>query len=459
MPGLVIQHASDATSSEVRVRAVKTICLLLQSSKTIGVLRPILPHMGNLIHDKVEKVRLAVVRMLRLIKDEVPTLKFYHIVPEANLVAQLEQEGLTNMTGSVASALTGLMANTLLPQGVDASGSKQCAKAINFLSNHPQAARVFFRNVAQHLSVKSVVAFICQLFKLLNLAVWNEMNAKVSATQGQKRRRYRQSESGAETGDIEIDSTEGLVISSANTGLMASLSEAINDLWDSITNALILKENADYEQALIKKFSGDPLLVILTHFERKSRLAATKDDDEGHSVKEDCRRVCAAVLRCAGRLRPSVVRGLESHVASTIKRLSDNDDVYGNSRQLTTCFALMCLWGMRDLVGITLAASIEAAFERDYSLHYDEPRSSHSRKRRTAGPSDRKGDDVLSSSDLSPLRALTILGEILSGSEASSIAARESLLASEVASAALESALQRALRHAELLLAGRNVSI
>ena len=76
---IIVRHASDASSSAVRAAAVNAVTILLEEGKTHAVLRSLLPSVGNLIHDKVQKVRLAVVHMLLVIK-RLRGIKYYNVV-------------------------------------------------------------------------------------------------------------------------------------------------------------------------------------------------------------------------------------------------------------------------------------------------------------------------------------------------------------------------------------------
>ena len=65
---IIMKHANDSSSAAVRAQAVKGITLLLDAPASHGVLRPLLPLIGNHIHDSVERVRLACVRLLLKLK-------------------------------------------------------------------------------------------------------------------------------------------------------------------------------------------------------------------------------------------------------------------------------------------------------------------------------------------------------------------------------------------------------
>ena len=91
---IVAEHASDSSSSAVRAAAVNSISLLLEAEESHAVLRALLPSIGNLIHDKVERVRLATVKLLLQVK-KIKSIKYYHVVPVEHLQARLAEEGET----------------------------------------------------------------------------------------------------------------------------------------------------------------------------------------------------------------------------------------------------------------------------------------------------------------------------------------------------------------------------
>jgi condensin-2 complex subunit G2 len=77
---IVVQHASDKSSLAVRAGAVHVISLLLEAGESHAVLRALLPSIGNLINDKVERVQLATVKLLLQVK-KIRGIKYYHGVP------------------------------------------------------------------------------------------------------------------------------------------------------------------------------------------------------------------------------------------------------------------------------------------------------------------------------------------------------------------------------------------
>jgi len=231
----VAEHASDASSSAVRAAAVNSISLLLEAEESHAVLRALLPLIGNLIHDKVERVRLATVKLLLQVK-KINGIKYYHIVPVEHLQGRLAEEGTPNPHGPVASALTELMINSYCPQGPNVSGTDQVKRTIAFLTADPLAAYVFYSNVASHLSVGSVAKLAAMLLRCLCASVDTDKAkmAELQAKKGKKRRRYgKQQDNDEEDDDGEDGET---TLTAANTSLMASLARTICCLWESVSS-------------------------------------------------------------------------------------------------------------------------------------------------------------------------------------------------------------------------------
>ena len=177
---IVMRHAKDASSSAVRVQAVNGISDLLDANggASHGVLRNLLPFLGDLIHDRVEKVRLATVRLLLKLKT-LKGFKYYHTVPSNHLLARLaeEGEGVKDPRGAVASGLTKLLSNSYFPQGKNIKGSEQMRRTLHFLEENRKAARVFYSNIAFHLEIRSTCKMIAMLVKTLRLAVERDLDS------------------------------------------------------------------------------------------------------------------------------------------------------------------------------------------------------------------------------------------------------------------------------------------
>lgn len=420
---------------------MNAITALLEAPQSHAVLREILPSVGNLIHDKAEAVRLAVVRMLIRIKT-IPNMKYYHIVPLDHLGARFAEEGRGNRTNPVASALTSLMVNSYFPQGPHVESREQIRRALKFLTDDPDAAAVFYANVSKYCPVNSVAQLMVQLLRCLHSAVAEQVKREsilARATIG-KRRRFAGGNDDEEEQDEVDDESEP-----PPTDVMAGLAETVCTLLQSIQPDLI--GNAEWDQFLLDEFSGQKLTTILSYYEKKASLSEEGD------TRDDCHRICTSILRCAGMLPSKVADGLVPYISTMLASAQDPEDSDSPVESATAYIALLCLWGMTDEVAPSLAKSISSGFGENTLL---DSAASDSKKRRSRTPRTSAAFFVLP--HLPCHVALSVLGGILRGSDPSSVAAREAILRSQTARSAIEQALEQGTRCAEQMLDGLSVS-
>lgn len=215
---IVGRHASDASSSAVRAGALTAITMLLDSEESHAVLRALLPSMGNLIHDKVERVRLATVRLLHKIKS-VRTIKYYHVVPVMHLIVRLAEEGKPprNPKNPVASSLTSLMMNSYFPLEMD--GVTQMKRSLSLLKTDPLAASVFYTNLPTHMPVNSCTKLVAMLLKCISGVV-------EASTEHM--------DDDSDESDVDDSNKENGLMAS-NVVLMATITDTINTLWEAVS--------------------------------------------------------------------------------------------------------------------------------------------------------------------------------------------------------------------------------
>ena len=389
-------------------------------------------------------------KMLICIK-RIAGIRFYHVVPVNHLTARLSDESRIHRTPktAVAKELTALLLNSYFPQGPNVSANTQLQRTMTFLLTEPSAASVFYANLANHLEVESVVKFIGMLLACLESAVKEDQNQESKNSRKGKKRRRRQAE------DEQSDSatSESQKLSASNTALMASLTETIAVLWESIESDLSDSMNESTKE-LSKYFTESNLLHILSHFERKARENVS-DDGEGNQ-RDNSLRICSSLLKCAGRLPPERLNGLLSHISSSLYFLSEGAS--SSFEHISPHLALLCLWGMTDEVAKALAVSIESSLGDDVclmSLCLDEAAI-----RRNRRISEEPGDvqEKVDIPTFPPNTVWKIIDSILRGSDISNATVRDSILTSDSACNFLEVALERGILLAERLLVADSVS-
>lgn len=384
--GLVAKHASDTSSASVRVGALNAVSLLLQNPQSHAVLRPLLPSLGNLLHDKTESVRLATVRMLLRVK-ETTDLAYYHVVPVYHLHARLSNESVTS---SVAAALTSLLLSSYFPS----DPATQIARTLHFLQTDPAAAVVFYANVHRFLDTAQVAALAAMLWQTVLTAIETEKSNQKDPSS--KRRKTANEEGTDETEEDEF-------FSSADTSLMATLTDTINILWSSI---------ADDLEEVVHSFLVEHMedwVETLQHFESSA----------------DSQVVVRNILKIVRRLPPSMDK---------LQVKAENPNVAGY-------LSVYCHWGQSEDVVLSLAKSLESDLGGEEEMLFSTPEAKS--KKRKSRRSKHKSIEMFPSKV-----ALDVVHELLQDAEI-----RPYLLAP-----VLEKALEKGTKHAEKVLAGDRVS-
>jgi condensin-2 complex subunit G2 len=435
---IIAKHASDLTSSAVRATAVKTVTTLLEEDKTHAVLRSLLPSLGNLIHDKTEKVRLAVVEMLLFVK-KIRGMKYYHIVDPNNLLCRLADEGRgrNNPTGPVAIGLSELLSNSFFPVGKNKTMSDIINRTLRLLTDNPDAAVVFYRNAGTQLGVNSISKLIAALMRCLCMLIVEDKKMNCEDINNLS----------IVIADDELDSAKV----PPNTGLMATIAESISILWGSIEADLKHEQNESAADILMEVFSGNVLTEVYSHFESK-----TVDGMEDAKMAE-CSRACVAILNCAGKMKESEIEGLRAHVIEELAKAADLPPEKRMRMNFSPNMALLCEWGMTEDVAQCLASGIKTYFTSGNDGEMDAGnagKSKASKKRKQRGKK-KASKDVLPQLDIE--MSLGILGNILKGSYSASQSARESIIESESAFDAISTALESARAAAEKIIKSQQV--
>ncbi len=410
----------------MRATAIKTVTTLLEEDKTHAVLRSLLPSLGNLIHDKSEKVRLAVVEMLLFVK-KIRGMKYYHIVDPQNLLGRLADEGRgrNNPTGPVAIGLSELLSNSFFPVGKNKTMSDIINRTLRLLTDNPDAAVTFYRNAGTQLGVNSISKLIAALMRCLCMLIVQEKKMNCEDI----------SNLSIVMADDEIDSAKV----PPNTALMATIAESISILWGSIEADLEHEQNESAADILMEVFSGNVLTEVYSHFESK-----TVEDLEDAKMAE-CSRACVAILNCAGKMKETEIDGLRAHVIGELAKATNMPPEQRTRVNFSPNMALLCQWGMTEDVAQCLSNSI---------LNYFSPENldgkpKQSKKRKQRGKMAATKDEL---PQLDIETSLGILGNILKGSYPASLSARDSIIKSDAALTAISTALQSARAAAETII-------
>jgi len=437
---IVLEHSSDVTSPAVREQAILTTANILEIPQSHAVLRPLLPSLGNLIHDKNEKVRLAVVKLLRRIK-QTPGIHFYHVVPVEHLTARFSAEAKhRERKNAVNRELTALMLSSYFPQGEGVTAGDQIQRTMAFILKDPSAAAAFYANLSDFLEIQSVAKFIVMLLTCLNSAVQSEQAQHVKRTETKKKRRR-----GNAPAEDENDESQNL--SAENTDLMVGLVETIGILIESICIALDEPDNLPSKNLIHSRLREADLVNLLAHFEQKAQSSQSSRNKEAYLDKN--LRICRGLLRCISLVPKEIIVGVVDYVKESLKAISRDENA--SPSYTLSMLSVLSGWGLVDDIACAVSRSIE--LELDDRLHLsllslDGP----------AGTADERKDTESLLPDFPAPFAFEILHLVLLGNDRCSLDIRGKILISEKAPIIIDSVLLKALNCAERALSSQIVS-
>lgn len=188
------------------------------------------------------------------------------------------------------------------------------------------------------------------------------------------------------------------------------------------------------------------------------------DDDELELMQDDCHRICSSMLLCAARLPSKSVDGLVSYMVSSLTNMTSTVGQGGmDTSSVTAYIALLCTWDLTDAVVSSFVESIRdmlgdcpegSIFGSPVAVAMDSNKRRSSSRNLKKKTSQSDEDELLTIPPLPVELVLTVLDHLLIGSDASSIAARNSILSSKKSYENLMNALQDGMKRIERILNG-----
>jgi len=462
---ITAKHASDSSSALVRKSAIVNITRLLSLQSSHPVLRAILPSLGNLIHDKIEKVRLSVVRMLLKIK-KTKGIKYYHVVPIDHLLARLsmERSRSDSRTNSVGSALTGLLLNSFFPQG--ASGSQQINRTLGFLSDAPDAAIVFYKNISSHLNINSISKLAAMLFKCLCASVDAEIQQnEESSFEDSREHNVKRKKDTDETNLTNSNNAHQQILTASNTSMMMAISRTISFLLESIGPSLSEPCNQASHDFLVQSFQGSKIAEMHAYFENQASMLKRSTNENDPIRAEDCLHSSSALLRCAGWMPPKAMESLSQHICEKLGSKSMQKGQEENTTNISAYLALLCIWGKEDYVAELLSRSISLGFDKELLISENKTNNSintsnNQEKKTSRQKRKHHTSEVIGLEEVVlPIEcALAILFDVFGGLDSACHVARKSILGSVSACKLIENALELGIEESTKIM-DHNVSV
>ena len=407
-------------------------------------MRPLLPSLGNLVHDKSERVRSSALKMLLKVK-EIRGIRYYHVVPVSHLTARLVEETRlhNDARNAISRQLSALMLNSYFPQGPKVSGADQLQRTLTFFHTDPDAAVAFYANLIDLLEMEPLVKFIAMLLTCLK-STFEVEQAKLPATTKSKKKRRRSPNQQQQNSEDKLEPS--------NTILMTALTETLCIMGESIMPTLDADCNAEYKDFLLERFSEVNFVNILEYLGRLGSEYSNRQREEA----DDCLRTFSALLRCLAQLPKQTVDRISNFIYGSMS--SWNQD-YRSPHLVLSHLAPLCAWGMTPEVAEALSRSIHLPFNDEsnifspLSISLDE-----SMALRRVSTSRRKSNRSLAIPEQDPWTALAVINMILQSRDPTSTFLKEQILKCEKSCASIKSALERGITLAEKVFVADVVS-
>lgn len=401
-----------------------------------AVLRPLLPSLGNLVHDKSERVRFSTVRMLLKVK-EIRGIRYYHVVPVSHLTARLSEETRLHHDprNTISRQLTALMLNSYFPQGPKVSGADQLQRTLTFFHTDPDAAVAFYANLVDLLDKEPLVKFIAMLLSCLKSAVEVEQAKMTQFSKTKKKRRRSPIQLQRE------DITE--ILEPSNIAFMVALTETLCIMVESLMPRISRDCDEECKDLLLQRFREADFVNILEYF---GQLGSEFHDHQSEEAS-DCLRTFSALLRCMSQLPKETVDGIADFVFVSMG--SWNQD-YQPPHLVLSYLAPLCVWGKTLEVAESLARSIQLPFKDEnnifspLSISFDETKTE-----RRSSSSRRQSNHSMVIPEQDPYTALEVINRILLGNDPSSTFLKDKMMTCEQSCAAIKSALESGITLAE----------
>lgn len=353
---LVGELAHDVRSSAVRAGVFEGLDYVLDCGLSHPMLKPLLPALAPLLHDRSERVRAAFVTLLQRIS-KVRTIRFFDVVHIDHVMARLAMD---SDTPAVASPMTELLLPSYFPQGV--SGSEQLKRAVKCLTRHPAAALVFFKYAHLHTEVAAVAKLVLMLNKAVRMAIKNGAAEKEASKARGGSKRSRRAAAAIED-DAVGDGAPARKLTSSNLPLMASMLSAAAILWESIATKMAgdMDAHGGVVAQLQAAFSGDSLSSLLAEF--IPNLATVGEQAPDAETAGHMMAIASAVLRLAGLMPGKEVSGLQASLWDRLSSITGEVGADGETPPLLApLLDCLCHWGQANRVWTSIVASLREAF-------------------------------------------------------------------------------------------------
>jgi Condensin II non structural maintenance of chromosomes subunit len=272
--------AFDKTSSNVRIAVCDGLRFMLDNHQTHPLLSVALRRLGNLLHDKIDRVRIAFLDLLITLKAKrILSARYFDVAPVDDFVLRLSFDVpavTTRVMQLLVSSYFPLERKNKTPEQIAASQVRACLEIIN--QGH-EAAITFYSNLSMYVPPGPLVEFCLRLASVALIddddiaAGTGSSRHLVGGSPSNRRRRGRSPRRQICTAPAGAAPSAGTNSVIDRRGTMLGI---IANILKSIKPSLAKPGNADLRTCVIEIFGGGSLspLLISRGYSTKTRVGA-----------------------------------------------------------------------------------------------------------------------------------------------------------------------------------------
>ncbi|PXF42082.1 Condensin-2 complex subunit G2 [Gracilariopsis chorda] len=277
--------AFDTSAAQVRLAVFEGIEFMVQNHLAGELLSRAVPRLKNLIHDKVERVRLAFLDLLISVKAKrMQSLRYFDIVPVEDLLLRLPKESTPAATKIMNLIVTSYFPLEKKDKTSDEIALSRRRACLSMLGTSKEAAKYFYKHVNLHVPPGPLCEFV---MTIAEAAVEAHENIEERIQDGNKKGRRVQRKSSRRRLPINQENIQprnentncgdenDRPLKPDNEISRSTLFGVVADVLVAISPSLQKEKNKPLRTYLDRVFGGDALKPMLTEQGNSLLLRAT----------------------------------------------------------------------------------------------------------------------------------------------------------------------------------------
>jgi hypothetical protein len=352
---MVEECSLDVRSPAVRAAVPAAFSFMLSQVLALPVMASILPSASHLIHDRSDKVRTAMFKLLKSVST-IKTLNMFEIIPMDDLMARLT---LDAAQPAQALPIVEILTPYILPANMEVRALLK--HLVTLLTSHEAALGVFFSYAHQCVNTELLVDVVLIFKKALESSILNASSrttavattvdtlADIEGFVSKKKSKGRKA-AAAIAPAAPSDNGATKVLDSSNSKLMAAISSIQAIIWTSLQG--YDTEDEGNEAALEKltgAFEGEAIASLLGSLTAN----ASAESANYHAT------ITTSLLTIAGYLEKEHVVGLAESVWNRLCSISHDESML-NAGVIPACLHCLSAWGEAENVLQAATAALTA---------------------------------------------------------------------------------------------------